>query len=90
LPYPFASDLWEAATWQSVLARGATHYGKRTVDAYIHRPQFELYDLESDPNEVNNLANAPKSADVLAELTTKLKQFQTRTSDPWILKWDYE
>ncbi len=90
LPYPFASDLWDAPTWQSVLARGATHYGKRTVDAYLHRPRFELYDLESDPDEVRNLAADPKHAGVVAELGAKLKQFQKRTSDPWILKWDYE
>jgi len=90
LPYPFASDLWASKTWQSVLARGDTHYGKRTIEAYLHRPEFELYDLERDPHEVNNLAKDPKHAKVLDELKAKLKAFQKRTNDPWILKWEHE
>ncbi|HQU43619.1 MAG TPA: sulfatase, partial [Pirellulales bacterium] len=46
LPYPFASDLWDAPTWQDVYAKGGDAlYGRRTVAAYIHRPPFELYDL---------------------------------------------
>ena len=64
--------------------------GKRTVKAYIHRPRFELYDLENDPDEVKNLADSPKHAKVLEELKGKLRAFQKRTNDPWILKWDYE
>ena len=32
----------------------------------------------------------PASAPVLAELKEKIKKFQQRTGDPWILKWDYE
>lgn len=91
LPFPFASDLWEAPTWQDTYRRGSDAlYGKRTVQAYLKRPQFELYDLEADPNEVHNLAADPKHAEQLAELKSKLKAFQQRTSDPWILKWDYE
>jgi N-sulfoglucosamine sulfohydrolase len=91
LPYPFASDLWEASTWQSVYKQGPEAlYGKRTVKAYIHRPAFELYDLKSDPHEVQNLANDPKYAKLLADMQGQLKTFQKRTSDPWIMKWDYE
>ena len=91
LPFPFASDLWEAPTWQEVYRRGPDAlYGKRTVKNYIHRPKFELYDLERDPDEIVNLADRPESAAVLADLQGKLKQFQTRTKDPWLSKWDYE
>ena len=90
LDYPFASDLWASETWQGVLSRGEKFYGKRSVDAYLHRPKFELYDLENDPHEVNNLADDPRCAKVLEELKTKLKAFQERTKDPWILKWKYE
>ena len=91
LPYPFASDLWEAPTWQSVFQQGPeARYGQRTVEAYIQRPRFELYDLESDPHEVRNLANDPAHATVLNDLQSRLKAFQARTKDPWILKWDYE
>ena len=91
LPFPFASDLWEASTWQDVYQHGPdTAYGKRSVRQYIHRPQFELYDLTADPDETKNLADDPQHAKLLAELKGKLKAFQKRTEDPWILKWDYE
>jgi N-sulfoglucosamine sulfohydrolase len=91
LPFPFASDLWEASTWQDVYQHGPdTAYGKRSVRQYIHRPQFELFDLAADPDETKNLADDPQHAKLLAELKEKLKAFQKRTDDPWILKWDYE
>lgn len=91
LPYPFASDLWAASTWQQAYDRGPdTAYGKRTVEQYIHRPKFEFYNVADDPHEMKNLADDPKHADKLAEFKAKLKQFQTQTKDPWVLKWKYE
>ncbi|UCE99899.1 MAG: sulfatase, partial [Planctomycetota bacterium] len=90
LDYPFASDLYDSKTWQAILKRGDKLYGKRTIEAYIHRPKFELYDLKNDPHEINNLADDPKHANVLEELKQKLLEFQKRTKDPWILKWKYE
>jgi len=91
LPFPFASDLWAAATWQAAYRKGLeTPYGVRTVGEYIHRPEFELYDIGSDPWESKNLANDPALASVLEELKGKLKEFQRRTCDPWMSKWYYE
>ncbi|MBN1125726.1 MAG: sulfatase-like hydrolase/transferase [Sedimentisphaerales bacterium] len=90
LEYPFASDLYASATWQGVLKRKEKFYAKRRVEAYLHRPKFELYDLQNDPDEVNNLAEDPKYETILEELKTKLRNFQKRTNDPWILKWEYE
>jgi N-sulfoglucosamine sulfohydrolase len=91
LPFPFASDLWRSPTWQDVFAKGPqAMYSKRTVAAYIHRPQFELYDLEKDPTESVNLAADAGHAAILAELKGKIKSFQERTNDPWVHKWDYE
>ncbi len=90
LEYPFASDLWASAAWQATIKGNKTHYGRRTVDAYLHRPRFELYDLQNDPDELKNLADDPKHAGILRELKDKLKAFQKRTKDPWILKWRYE
>jgi len=87
LEYPFASDLWRSKTWQGVLRRGDERYGQRSVQAFLHRPEFELYDLEEDPHEIRNLAGEPASAAVLAELKAKLQEFQRRTKDPWVLKW---
>jgi N-sulfoglucosamine sulfohydrolase len=90
LPYPFASDLQESATWQAVTKLGVSHYGQRTVDAYLHRPRFELYDLQSDPQETVNLADDPAHAKQLEQMQTQLHEWQKETHDPWTLKWDYE
>jgi N-sulfoglucosamine sulfohydrolase len=91
LPYPFASDLWAAPAWQDRYRQGPeTLYGKRTVKDYIHRPAFELYDLAKDPDETKNLAGDPNYAKLLADMKGQLKEFQKRTDDPWVLKWEYE
>lgn len=90
LDYPFASDLWESSTWQAIIERGEEYYGMRTVEAYIHRPKFELYDLENDPHEIENLAENAEHRETLLRLQSKLKEFQKRTNDPWIVKWKYE
>jgi N-sulfoglucosamine sulfohydrolase len=90
LPYPFASDLYRSPTWQGVLKRGDEFYGKRTVYAYLHRPRHELYDLKADPHEVVNLANKREHQTLLTDLQSRLKAWQKRTKDPWILKWEYE
>ena len=91
LPFPFASDLWAAPTWQAQFQSGMdADYGAQTVGSYIHRPQFELYDLEHDPHEGHNLADDEKHVSLLKELQARLKKFQQETHDPWILKWRYE
>ena len=91
LPYPFASDLWAASSWQAQFKKGLdAPYGKKTVGEYIQRPQFELYDIHSDPTESTNLASNPKFAEVLKKYKATLKEHQKQMSDPWIMKWDYE
>jgi len=91
LPYPFASDLWAASSWQAQFQKGLdAPYGKKTVGEYINRPRFELYDIKNDPHETTNLADSPGHADVLMQYQRKLKTFQKEMDDPWIMKWDYE
>lgn len=91
LPYPFASDLWTAPTWQAQLKLGKdAPYGLKTVDQYIHRPAFELYDMKYDADERKNLAEDPAFAKVLEEYKARLKKFQEDMNDPWVMKWDYE
>jgi N-sulfoglucosamine sulfohydrolase len=91
LPYPFASDLWAAPTWQAQYKKGMeAPYGKKTVFSYIHRPEFELYDLEADPHEGNDLSGHTEHKETLERLKAKLKDFQKQTRDPWILKWEHE
>ena len=91
LPYPFASDLWIASSWQAQLDKGMdAPYGQKTVGEYINRPKFELYRIDEDPWEKNNLAANPEYAEVLKEYQEKLKNKQKELDDPWIMKWRYE
>ena len=90
LTYSSASDLWSSASWQGALRDGLERYGKRTVQAYLHRPQFELFDLEQDPDELVNLAQQAEYASLVDDFCHKLKKFQRETSDPWLHKWEYE
>jgi len=90
LAYPFASDLYGSATWQAVLERGLTMYGRRAVEAYVHRPRHELYDLQTDPDEIYNLATHPLHTERLEALQAKLRAWQEMTKDPWLHKYEYE
>ncbi len=91
LDYPFASDLWAASSWQAQYLKGMdAPYGQKTVGEYIHRPEFELYDIASDPHEAYNLAGKPEYAQVLKSYQLKLQAQQKALNDPWILKWKYE
>ncbi len=91
LPYPFASDLWAAPTWQRQFARGRNApFGPRTVGEFIQRPEFELYDMREDPDETTNLALDERNAELLERYKDKLREFQREFNDHWILKWEYE
>jgi N-sulfoglucosamine sulfohydrolase len=91
LSFPFASDLWNSATWQDAYHRGQEFvYGKRPIKSYLQRPRFELYDVRRDPHEIHNLAEDAAHREVLIDLQGKLKDFQRRTGDPWLLKWERE
>ena len=91
LPYPFASDLWAASSWQAQFQNSLdAPYGMKTVHEYIHRPRFELYHLSKDPHETQNLAKDPRYSAILLKYQEKLKALQQQYSDPWITKWDYE
>jgi N-sulfoglucosamine sulfohydrolase len=90
LPYPFASDLHASATWQATLKSNDTHYGERPVSDYINRPQYELYDLQNDPEELVNLTSKTEHQAVFNELAERLKAYRKRTSDAWFSKYEYE
>lgn len=90
LPYPFASDLWASSTWQGVYRRNETHYGKRSIDAFLNRPEFELYDMVNDPHEIDNLSSRPEYSLILESMKNKIKDFQFSTGDPWMIVWDNE
>ncbi|MFZ4696229.1 MAG: hypothetical protein ACOYMV_14000 [Verrucomicrobiia bacterium] len=87
---PPSGRLWESASWQAVMRDEVKRFGARTVEAFLHRPRFELYDLADDPNEVTNLAERPDHQELVRSFVEKLKAFQQQTKDPWFHKWTYE
>ncbi|MEX0586563.1 MAG: heparan N-sulfatase, partial [Pirellulales bacterium] len=65
-------------------------YGQRTVEAYVHRPRLEVYDLAKDPDELHNVADDPMYATRIADMREKLKSWQKATQDPWMIKYEHE
>jgi arylsulfatase A-like enzyme len=53
---------------------------------YGRRPMFELYDLKSDPHEMNNVAESPAYAAVRKEMTERLFTILRETGDPRMLE----
>lgn len=51
------------------------------VESYKNRPYEELYDMENDPYEKNNLANNPEMLKVKNELAKKLKLWMLQQGD---------
>lgn len=82
LPYPIAGDIRRSPSWQTILKTG--EMGGRTLDSYLHRPEFELYDVANDPHELKNLADDAAEAKLLAELKSRLMKRLAETSDPWL------
>ena len=51
---------------------------------YVDPPEFELYDLRTDPNELSNLANDPKHLEKRKELFQAMRSFQKEIEDPFL------
>ncbi|MEZ4777326.1 MAG: sulfatase [Bacteroidia bacterium] len=90
LEYPFSTDLYESKTWQSIKSRNLSKIGGKDISSFLHRPEFELYDIQTDPWETTNLADNLQYSELLSSMKVSLKQFQENTGDPWIYKWTYE
>lgn len=90
LEYPFASDLWASSTWQNEYRAKNEYFGPKKMNDFLFRPEFELYDLSKDPNELNNLADNKGFESVLEAMKTKMKTFQTKTKDPWMIMWSHD
>lgn len=62
------------------------HYGIRThryklIHFYYDVDEWELYDLEKDPHEINNLYNDAAYAELVKELKMKLDELQKQYKD---------
>ena len=84
LEFPIAGDIASSPTWRAIVARPSVGLGARTVDAFLHRPAEELYDLRKDPAEVHNLAADPAHRQVLERMRAEMAKFREETRDPWL------
>ena len=62
------------------------HYGVRTrryklIHFYNDIDEWELYDLQSDPDELKNVYGDPKYTDVVQELKAELKKLRAQYND---------
>ncbi|GFO08667.1 N-sulfoglucosamine sulfohydrolase [Plakobranchus ocellatus] len=85
-PYPLATDLYSCPTFQDILNRTTTgqptHWFK-TLDQYYYRDEWELYDLQADPEELHNLAYDIDYQYVFAKMNKTLFTWQEETNDHW-------
>lgn len=49
---------------------------------FAKRPADELYDLQGDPHQINNLADAPENRQILDGLRQQMKNYLRDTGDP--------
>jgi len=66
-------------TWME--AANTNLRAKKLVQDYLHRPAEELYDLNTDPHEQNNIANDPAVQNIKLDLRKRLRQWMIAQGD---------
>ena len=77
-----AADVGGSPTQKSILQ--TKQMGGRTFDAFMQRAEIELYDIQSDPDELKNLAADPSKKKTVDELKAQLIEWMRDTKDPWL------
>jgi uncharacterized sulfatase len=67
-------------SWRAAFAAGKLNATQKQFFAPIKPPE-ELYDAESDPHEINNLAGSPKYQKKLQEMRAALDRWMKETND---------
>ncbi|XP_060649502.1 N-sulphoglucosamine sulphohydrolase [Drosophila nasuta] len=84
--FPIDQDFYTSPTFQQILNATINKQALpwyRTLQQYYQRPEWELYDIKTDPLERFNLAEKPKYTATLKQLQQKLFKWQVDTEDPW-------
>jgi arylsulfatase A-like enzyme len=84
MPFMNAMEVADRSPWRLTIERGDRYIGKRTVEKFLWRDVVELYDLQTDPDEVVNLAEDPKYADLRRKMSEKLLARLRATDDHWL------
>jgi N-sulfoglucosamine sulfohydrolase len=58
--------------------------------SFAKRPSQELYDLEKDPGQINNLAKKPKYRQILNKMSSQLQERLSELNDPRAIDPDYD
>lgn len=61
----------------------ADHPARQAMERLENPPEWELYDLESDPVEFVNLSHDPARGEVVTRLKQALRDWQKQTRDPF-------
>ncbi|MHA1491406.1 MAG: sulfatase-like hydrolase/transferase [Promethearchaeota archaeon] len=82
---------WEEDLMCETQGHYSVHLGRLIVtDRYKYimneRDMDELYDIQEDPFELNNLINKEKYAEILADMKSRLKKWRERTSDTMTIR----
>tara|TARA_R110002049_G_scaffold72490_2_gene187184 strand:- start:213305 stop:214765 length:1461 start_codon:yes stop_codon:yes gene_type:complete len=84
--YPLPIDTLSRATWRETIRRGDTKIGPRPIKDFLFRDEVELYDLQNDPDELQNLAHSDQHADIRRDLSLKLTHWLEGTNDEWLFR----
>ena len=71
-------DYWKS--WEQAAASGDAK-ARAAIDLYVKRPPVELYDCDSDPWELTNLADKSELAEMRAELEKRLRQWMAQQNN---------
>lgn len=64
-------------------------FAEKMVQRFLHRPEFQLFNLDSDPSEMNNLASVPEYQSKVKELMTSLSEWMVQQGDDGHLYREY-
>eukprot|EP01084_Bolivina_argentea_P091269 164322_1 len=85
-PYHIAEDIYGSPTWQQLIKDAnngqPTHWFKNLTNYYF-RPEYELYDIKNDKQQLNNLAYNTQYQTVFNEMVKNLSNWESETNDPW-------
>lgn len=87
LTYPMSNALKSSSTWNGILNYHKSIGGKQ-FETFFHKPEFELYDIKSDPNESVNLIFDKGNEAIINKLKAIIEGYMISTGDPWITRWN--
>lgn len=85
-PFGLATDLYQNPTFLDILNRTITGQPLpwiTTLEKYYYRDEWQLFNLTSDPYELNNMALSPDYQNVFEAMNKTLGQWLLDTNDPW-------